>query len=126
MRLLNSGERAFCKQLVNFGSAHFYFGDLVDEKLTDVGVTGSEYRPEQKNSIDLAVKILILMRQSFIRLLMIELLHCYANTVGKISFRRMSFVGFAVMVLFPAMSSDLNDNFLLQFLHSPFQPLCWY
>lgn len=39
MRLLNSGERAFCKQLVNFGSAHFYFGDLVDEKLTEVGLT---------------------------------------------------------------------------------------
>ena len=38
MRLLNSGERAFCNQLAGYKTLHFYFGDLVDQRLKQVAV----------------------------------------------------------------------------------------
>ena len=38
MRLLNSGERAFCNQLAGYKTPHFYFGDLVDQRLKQVAV----------------------------------------------------------------------------------------
>lgn len=38
MRLLNSGERAFCSQLAGYKTPHFYFGDLADQRLKQVAV----------------------------------------------------------------------------------------
>lgn len=38
MRLLNSGERAFCNQLAGYKTPHFYFGELVDQRLKNAAV----------------------------------------------------------------------------------------